>query len=84
MVSHEPDTTTAKTMGWLLGIALGLLFGGPIALAVVLAFTSGALKISDWTHLPLPLAYALLVIYAGVGLTTVLRLRVRRSRRPPA
>ena len=81
MVNSEPDTTTAKTMGWLLGIGLGLLFGGPIAFAVALAFISGAYKLADWTHLPVALAWALIVIYTGVGLTAVLRWRTQRNRR---
>ncbi len=82
MVSHEPDTTTANTVGWALGLALGILFGGPIAFAVTLASVSGAYKVADWTHLPITFAWALIVIYAAVGLTTVLRWRAHRNRRP--
>jgi len=80
MVSYE-ESPSERLLSWAVAIAIAIFFlPGSVFLAGTVLLSLG-IGLSNATGLPLPLSWALVAIYLGVAITTIIRVRASRMRR---
>jgi uncharacterized RDD family membrane protein YckC len=75
------ETPTERLFSWALAILIAFFVLSPIAFFAGLGLVSLGIGISNKTHLPVAMSWALVLIYMGVVVTTVLRIHSARARR---
>ncbi|TML80594.1 MAG: hypothetical protein E6G04_02705 [Actinobacteria bacterium] len=79
-MTNDVESGTEWLLSWTLAIVVAVLLG-PVLFFAGTGLLSLGIGISNKTHLPLLFSWALVVIYVGVVVTTILRIRAARARR---
>jgi hypothetical protein len=82
-MADQQEPVGSWAVSWFVALLVAVVVLGPIAFLVGTGLLSIGVDISNRTGLPLGFSWALVLIYLGVAVTTILRVRAARARRAP-